>query len=181
MYNFLTIRSNGNIWSEKCVILVKLQQVPLSLSLYIYIYINLLHVHTNLQIGLYSVHTNWINLWVFLQWIRKRENLQSGPGVKKAFYATNDVPPRHISIDLTIHSCTHKYNSIKHKILKRLSDLRSSKASHLLVPPNFHPTAGAAAHISQELAPSHQFLPVSQGLSFETQFIFPLFVKCLSS
>ena len=60
----------------------------------------------------------------------ERENLQSDPGIKKAFYATNDVPPCHISIDVTIHSCTHKYNSIKHKIFKHLSDLRSSNASH---------------------------------------------------
>ena len=79
----------------------------------------------------------------------KRENIQSGPVVKKAFYATNDVPPCHISIDLTIHSCTHKYNSIKHKILKHLSNLRSSNASHLLVPPNLHPTVGAATHRSR--------------------------------
>ena len=111
----------------------------------------------------------------------EEENLQSGPGVKKAFYATNDVPPRHIFIDLTIHSCTHKYDLIKHKILIHLSDLKSSKASHLLVPLDLHPTVGAAAHIGQELAPSHWFLPVNQGLSFETQFIFPLLVKCLSS
>ena len=60
-------------------------------------------------------------------------SLQSGRGVKKAFYATNDVPSRHISIDLTLHSYTHQYNSIKHKILKHLSDLRSSNASHLLL------------------------------------------------
>ena len=110
-----------------------------------------------------------------------RENLQPGLGVKKAFYATNDVPPHHISIDLTIHSCTHKYNSIKHKILEHLSNLRRSNASHLLVPPDLHPTARAVAHISRELAPSHRFLPVGPGLSFETQLIFPLLVKCLSS
>ena len=96
-----------------------------------------------------------------------RENLRSGLGVKKAFYATNDVPPRHISIDLTLYSCTHKYNSIKHKILKHLLDLRRSKASHLLVPPDLHPTTGAAAHIGQEFASSHRFLLVSQGLSFD--------------
>ena len=73
----------------------------------------------------------------------KRENLQSGPGVKKAFYATNDVLPGHISIDLTIHSCTHKYNSIKYKILKHLSDLRSSNASHLLLS-SYHRTSTSA-------------------------------------
>ena len=86
------------------------------------------------------------------------ENLQSGPGIKKAIYATNDMPPHHISIDLTIHSCTHKYNSIKHKIIKHLSDLRSSNASPLLVPPNLHPAIGAAAHIGQELVSLHRIL-----------------------
>ena len=112
--------------------------------------------------------------------LRLIEKKIPGPGIKKAFYATNDVQPRHISIDLTIHSCTHKYNSINHKILKHLSDLRSSNASHLLVPLDLHPTVGVAAHIGRELALSHRFLPISQGLSFETQFIFPLLINYLS-
>ena len=89
---------------------------------------------------------------------KNRENLQSGLGAKKAFYATNDVPPRHSSIDLTIHSCTHNYNSIKHKILKHLSNLRSSNASPLLVPLDLHPVVGVTAHIGQELASPHRII-----------------------
>ena len=46
----------------------------------------------------------------------------------------------HRHVIFPLHSCTHKYNSIKHKILKHLSDLRSSNASHLLLS-SYHRTS----------------------------------------
>ena len=50
-------------------------------------------------------------------YIFEREDLRLGAGVKSLLYATNEQMPHHISIEYSIHSSTHNYNSIKLKIL----------------------------------------------------------------
>ena len=59
----------------------------------------------------------------FVYW----EDLRSGAGVKSLLYATNEQMPHHISMEFSIHSSTHNYNSIKLKILNiRPEELNSS-------------------------------------------------------
>ena len=46
------------------------------------------------------------------------EDLRSGASVKSLLYATNEQMPHHISIEYSIHSSTHNYNSIKLCVFK---------------------------------------------------------------